>query len=210
MIPEIFDLVSIMGGVQADETRLGRPRDPSRDAAILAAALDLLGEVGYERVTVRAIAERAGAGLATIYRRWPTKDALIVDAVAGLADPFERIRPGDDPAENLQRMLSALLDMLQGRRRGVVANIIGQLADRPALAEALRGEITGPRLAAAADQLGELTGLGPDGARQAAEQLAASIFFQSLVLGRHLGEPDLRDLIDRTVAWARAATPPRG
>jgi AcrR family transcriptional regulator len=49
----------------------GRPRDPSRDAAILEATLDLLAEVGYERVSIDAIASRAGVSKPTIYRRWP-------------------------------------------------------------------------------------------------------------------------------------------
>lgn len=123
---------------------------------------------------------------------------------------MERVHAGDDPAENLLRMLSAFLEILQGRRRGLVANLIGQLADRPALAEALRTGITGPRLAAVTEQIAALTGLGLDGARQAAEQIAASVFFQSLVLGRHLTEADVRRLIDRTVAWASAADPPPG
>jgi AcrR family transcriptional regulator len=61
---------------------LGRKRDPTRDAAILDAALDVLAEVGYERMTMAMVAARAAAGKATIYRRWPSKEALILDAVA--------------------------------------------------------------------------------------------------------------------------------
>ncbi len=59
---------------------VGRPRDPALDVAILAAALDLLGEGGLETCALDAVARRAGVGKATIYRRWPSKDALVRDA----------------------------------------------------------------------------------------------------------------------------------
>jgi AcrR family transcriptional regulator len=59
----------------------GRPRDPRRDAAIRDAALVLLAEVGYERMTVDAIAAAAGVSKPTIYRRWAGKQELVADAI---------------------------------------------------------------------------------------------------------------------------------
>lgn len=59
----------------------GRHLDSSRDDALRAAALRLLGEIGYDRLTVDAIAACAGAGKATIYRRWSGKAELVVDAL---------------------------------------------------------------------------------------------------------------------------------
>ncbi|HEY5265290.1 MAG TPA: TetR/AcrR family transcriptional regulator [Acidimicrobiales bacterium] len=59
----------------------GRHLDASRDDALRAAALHLLGEQGYDRLTVDAIAARAGAGKATIYRRWSGKAELVCDAL---------------------------------------------------------------------------------------------------------------------------------
>lgn len=53
----------------------------SRDVAIREAALDLLSEIGYDRLTMDAVAARAHASKATIYRRWPGKAALVVDAL---------------------------------------------------------------------------------------------------------------------------------
>ncbi len=60
----------------------GRHLDSSRDDALRAAALRLLGEIGYDRLTVDAIAACAGAGKATIYRRWSGKAELVVDALS--------------------------------------------------------------------------------------------------------------------------------
>ncbi|HVB51100.1 MAG TPA: TetR/AcrR family transcriptional regulator [Acidimicrobiales bacterium] len=60
----------------------GRHLDASRDDALRAAALELLGEIGYDRLTVDAIAAYAGAGKATIYRRWSGKAELVCDALS--------------------------------------------------------------------------------------------------------------------------------
>lgn len=60
---------------------IGRPRDASRDVAIESAAIELLREVGYERLSIEAVAHRACVSKSTIYRRWKNKAELIADAV---------------------------------------------------------------------------------------------------------------------------------
>lgn len=59
----------------------GRKRNASRDDDLCRAALELLSELGYDRLTMDAVAARAGAGKATLYRRWPGKAELVVDAL---------------------------------------------------------------------------------------------------------------------------------
>src|SRR3954469_17695240 len=61
--------------------RPGRRRDESKDDAILLATRELLAERGFDGMTMDAVADRAGAGKATVYRRWPSKVQLTVDAV---------------------------------------------------------------------------------------------------------------------------------
>ena len=63
----------------------GRPLDAQRDDAILAAALELVGEVGYDKMTMESIAARAQASKATIYRRWSDKAELVAAAVEVMA-----------------------------------------------------------------------------------------------------------------------------
>jgi AcrR family transcriptional regulator len=61
--------------------RPGRPRDEAREQAILDAAVELIVEVGYDRMSMDAVAARAHASKATIYRRWPGKVDLVVEAL---------------------------------------------------------------------------------------------------------------------------------
>ncbi|MEH2238290.1 TetR/AcrR family transcriptional regulator [Nostoc sp.] len=64
----------------------GRPRSIYADQAILQATLDLLAEVGYESMSIEAIASRAGVGKTTIYRRYTSKEELVADAIESLRD----------------------------------------------------------------------------------------------------------------------------
>ncbi|MDN5933660.1 MAG: TetR/AcrR family transcriptional regulator [Pseudonocardia sp.] len=59
----------------------GRPPDPGREAAILDAALEVLAEVGYDRLTVSAVHKRAHASAKTVYRRWSGKEELMTAAL---------------------------------------------------------------------------------------------------------------------------------
>jgi AcrR family transcriptional regulator len=61
--------------------RIGRPRDPKIDAAVLEAALALLDESGYGRLTLDAVARRAGTSKPAIYRRWHGRQRLVLDAL---------------------------------------------------------------------------------------------------------------------------------
>ncbi|EYF08236.1 TetR/AcrR family transcriptional regulator [Chondromyces apiculatus] len=70
------------GSVEVESAQPGRKRDPSRDAQILDATLEVLAEVGAAGLTMDLVAARAGAGKATIYRRWTSKAELVIDAVA--------------------------------------------------------------------------------------------------------------------------------
>jgi AcrR family transcriptional regulator len=68
--------------------RGGRPRDESREQAILDAAIELLAEVGYEAMSIEAVAVRAKSSKATIYRRWPGKAELVADAMRRRSEPI--------------------------------------------------------------------------------------------------------------------------
>jgi AcrR family transcriptional regulator len=93
-------------------TQLGRPRNPAKDVAVLAATRELLVEVGYQGTTVVAIARRAGVGAPTIYRRWPTKESLVEDAAFGHPQPAPMPEPTGDLRADLKAWVATFLDFL--------------------------------------------------------------------------------------------------
>ncbi|WP_040812725.1 TetR/AcrR family transcriptional regulator [Nocardia concava] len=79
----------------------GRPRDPQLDAQVLAATQELLVSDGYEATTIAAVARRAGVVATSIYRRWPSKRALIEDAAFTLDTGNYPVPTGDLRADLL-------------------------------------------------------------------------------------------------------------
>jgi len=63
------------------EPQRGRKQDPSRSEAILAATRALLLERGYDRFTIKDVADAAGSGVGAIYRRWHDKESLVAEAI---------------------------------------------------------------------------------------------------------------------------------
>ncbi len=74
--------------------RPGRPRTAGVDEALLDAALQLAGEFGIHGMSMDDLAQRAGVSKATIYRRWPSKERLVLDALNQAVRPFELIDTG--------------------------------------------------------------------------------------------------------------------
>lgn len=74
--------MNVNGDSGQTSARAGRPRDPHLDEVVLAATLQLLAEEGYAQLTVERIAARAGVGKASIYRRWPDKVSIVLEAVS--------------------------------------------------------------------------------------------------------------------------------
>jgi AcrR family transcriptional regulator len=68
--------------------RPGRPRSEQAEQAIIEATLDVFAEQGFDGVCVEAVAARAGVGKATIYRRWPNKEELLLAALGTIKSPY--------------------------------------------------------------------------------------------------------------------------
>lgn len=79
----------------AVEPALGRPRDARLDAALQAATLELLAERGYDALSIKAVAERAGTTTAAVYRRWSSKAELVLHAVFRIEGPDVVADTGD-------------------------------------------------------------------------------------------------------------------
>ena len=118
------------GGTQS--AGAGRPRSEQAHRAILDATLELLVEVGYSALTVEGIAQRAGVGKATIYRRWHSKLPLVIEAFGELPT-FE---PSDlgDLASDLDQILRSYLRVYNTTPLGaVVPSLAGELPHNPEL-----------------------------------------------------------------------------
>ena len=127
--------------------RRGRPRDPRSHEAIVQATCELLGEVGYERMSIEAVAARAGVGKQTVYRWWPAKGVLVAEAVLTGHLPL-RTPPlpdtGDLPAD-LGSWLDELTAALSGdRTASLVRATAAAAADDEHAAEQLYDRFTGP------------------------------------------------------------------
>ncbi|MFD2339818.1 TetR/AcrR family transcriptional regulator [Clavibacter tessellarius] len=130
----------------APRPRVGRPVDRSGDAAILAAALDLVAERDYERTTLDEVAARTGRAKTTIYRRWATKEDLVLAALRAAGPPPEAALLPD--TGSLRGDLLAVVDSpwLGGsaRRLAVFAGLAPALRGSARMAAVIRAEVTDP------------------------------------------------------------------
>lgn len=95
----------------------GRPRSAEAHRAILDATLDLFVEQGFEAMSMEGIAARAGVGKTTIYRRWPSKEDLVVDAIDELI--FEVVPPDTGSVrEDLVELLVKIQKIMTSSRAG--------------------------------------------------------------------------------------------
>lgn len=128
----------------------GRKLDRSRDTSILDATLEVLAESGYDGMTIDMVAARTGAARATVYRRWPTKAKLVLDAVARMSG--SDIDPDDLPDTGSLRgdMAAATIEQTveeQQLRIKVLTALLTSGPTEPRLAEAAAAGI-GPWIAA--------------------------------------------------------------
>ncbi len=125
--------------------RPGRPRSEQADRAILAAAVEVFAESGPEGLCIEEVAARAGVGKATIYRRWPGKEDLMLDALASLEAPLPAAK-----GKSVREDLIALLDAMRseaGDRRYVrlSALLLGEGTRYPRLMDRYAAKVAQPR-----------------------------------------------------------------
>jgi AcrR family transcriptional regulator len=192
--------------------RRGRPRSEEADARIVEAARKLLLERGYDRFSVDEVAAAAGVAKTTLYRRWPTKDHLIVAVVARLQDAVPVDYTGDVRAD-LTRYLNEIVSGLDRVRRagrpatsgdasaGLVAEVAAAAARHADVGAAVhamfhrRNAVVLALLERARDE-GELhTDTEPE---VLFDQLAGALYYRLLVTGRPLDAA----YVDRLIASA--------
>ena len=127
----------------------GRPRDQLVDEAVLRAALELFSEFGIEGASIGQIANRAGVARTTIYRRWSSREDLLVNAIERTRNFPEQLMEGLEkmqPAELVNLILDAGVDALtQTKFRNLAARLIGCSPSHPALMSAYQNKYMQPR-----------------------------------------------------------------
>jgi AcrR family transcriptional regulator len=112
--------------------------DSSLDDLIMSAALDLVGEVGYEKVSMDAIASRSGTSKATIYRRWDSKAALVTHAVSCRKAPSGDLPDTGDLGGDLRAALTLLSTQFRDEDLDLMAGLLTALRSDAKLAVLVR------------------------------------------------------------------------
>ncbi|MER7703703.1 TetR/AcrR family transcriptional regulator [Kitasatospora sp. NPDC097605] len=131
--------------------RRGRPRDASRDRALLEATLAVLAESGYGGLTTAAVAARAGVSTATLYRRWSSKEELVIAAATTCTEDLTA-QPDTGTLEgDLRALLRDKAAAVTGESGRLMRALIGEAAQSTALAEALVSAFLAPLYARVAE-----------------------------------------------------------
>lgn len=135
----------------------GRPRRQGVEETVLAAAVALAGDEGYAGATVDAVAARAGVAKTTVYRRWPSKEALAVDALAAALDLPPADPGGPEPDATLCRAVRRLAAQMQTTPvRALLGGLLTQAMRDPETRARLRSRFREPFLREAlADPAGD-------------------------------------------------------
>jgi len=199
--------------------KLGRKRDHSRDPEILQAAIDVLAETGYDRMTIEMVATRAKAGKATLYRRWASKSDLVIDAVACM-----KAAPGPGSTASLPdtgTLRGDLVAMIRPhsiqdneKKLKVMAGIVSLLAHSPELAAAVNTAIVEPRVEINRRLLQRAIDRGEISADVDVEGLAlispSMVAYRTLIMKQPVDRAFLLGLIDGVVLPAVGLQAPGG
>jgi AcrR family transcriptional regulator len=132
-----------------DETHRarGRPRCEDSRARILEAGLELLEELSFAEITADAIADRAGASKATIYRWWPNKDAVLVEALREAVAQELPFPETGDLREDIRLNLQNFIRLVTGRRARIFTAFVAAAQSDPDVAETFQRVWREPRRA---------------------------------------------------------------
>lgn len=198
-----------MSGSETTEVaKTGRPRSEKTRLAILEATADLLVEGGLAATSIESIAARAGVSKVTIYKWWPSRGSVAIDAY------FHRYRQttafpdsgrvGDDLTSQILVMIAAF----RGRAGEIMAELIGQAQSDPALAETLRTGWLQPRREMSAEviQRGIDRGELRSDVNMAVllDQLYGPVYYRLVARHEPLSDDFARELVSNTLEGVRA------
>lgn len=190
----------------------GRPRSLRAHVAILDAAIALTREVGYDALTMEAVAGRAGVGKATIYRRWGSKELVVTEAVGRIA----RGIPAPDSGileRDVATLMRAATAMYRDPATGaLLSGLVAAMARSVRVATAVRSHMVEPwreRLRVVLRRSVTRGELRPGADIEVAlDLLSGPLFYRYLMLGGAIDESFTRSVV-RTVLRGLGAAPRR-
>lgn len=198
-----------MSAVVPESPRRGRPRDPSRDRALLQAAREVIAERGVTGASMEDIARTAGTGKDTLYRRWSSKEALAVAVIDTVA--AESVRPAavdPDPRVNLMLFLKDIVRLNRTTDFGrLVAGVVGASSRDPSVASSFQA-FWARRREIAAGLVRDVVGgeIRDDELATALDHLLGPIYYRLLLTGEEITDAYLWDLVDQ-LRWTTGADP---
>jgi AcrR family transcriptional regulator len=187
----------------------GRPRRPGVTDSILDATIELAAEGGLEDLTLDAIAARAGVGRPTIYRRWPSKDALLAEAIEMIAEKYGVVPQSGNVRDDLVEWVRLTIQYVQSPLRSVWLAYFNvddaHLADE-AVAQARDRNVDIIRRGIERGELRTDTD-----SNLVAEMMFATVWYQVTMRHRRL-EPSFADIVVDTIldsCWADGKPPVR-
>ncbi len=121
----------------APPTRKGRPMSEERTEEILGSVLELLHETGYDQLRMQDVADRAGVGLSTIYRRWPTKQDLVRASLECPRAQEQFVSTGN-PRADMQAFLTRMGEDMSGDGAAAMLGFLASLRSDPEVAAVYR------------------------------------------------------------------------
>ncbi len=191
----------------------GRPRDPEVDRLILEATIEILADEGFGGLSIEAVAARAGVGKTTVYRRWPSKIPLVVDALSHMKTPTSVVIPDEMTTRDaLVRVLSELV-RAQGNEptSRILAGIVDAMSRDAELADAVRSGLVSSRrklvfgLVERGITRGEIR--RDVDAELVADLLGGPIVMRTLITGRPVTQRLARQIVTLVLDGAAAEQP---
>jgi AcrR family transcriptional regulator len=177
--------------VATADRRPGRPRDARVDEQIVEATLAEVAERGFGGATVESIASRAGVGKATIYRRWPNREALLHFVALRVSDVVDPPDTGDLRKDLISIFEPLARELYQGGAGALMPDLVAEAARDPKIRQMVRG-LALERRSAAVTALERAKARGELRPRvdidTAVDLIAGSFLYRFLLLGEELHE----------------------
>ncbi len=191
----------------APSRNTGRPRSADADEAILTAARALLAERGWDGMTLGDVAARAGVAKTTLYRRWPGKAELVVDAMAQLFDTLRPVDAGSVRADAIVTIRDLIALLARPETQTAFLALAAHASRDPGLRAAVREKIIDRQrhLVYAGAARAEARGEGPQITEPDLlfDVIAGTMVHRMLIAGEPVDDAYLERFLDLVLPAAR-------